>query len=212
MADERSTKTPFRHSQWNRGVQRLRTDESTGWRRVGLIALTAAVYFATARVGLEYAVVAGVVTLTWLPSGLALAFLLTLGTGVWPGIAAGAFLVNASIGIPLPVVAGINNCWEHTRGSHRGCPFHLVSETQRVAPECSRCTGAGRCRSHQRDDQRFSRRGQSDVGRCRSLRQWSVGLADMVDGRHDGHPDWDPAADVFAAKAPCDAALPDPGF
>ena len=107
MADERSSKTAFHHSQWNRGVQRLRADESTGWRRVGLIALTAAVYFAAARVGLEYAVVAGVVTLTWLPSGLALASLLKLGAGVWPGIAAGAFLTNASIGIPLPVVAGI---------------------------------------------------------------------------------------------------------
>lgn len=107
MADERSSKTAFHHSQWNRGVQRLRADESTGWRRIGLIALTAAVYFGAARVGLEYAVVAGVVTLTWLPSGLALASLLKLGTGVWPGVAAGAFLTNESIGIPLPVVAGI---------------------------------------------------------------------------------------------------------
>ena len=84
----------------------MRSDKRLGWR-IALTVLVTIGYVASARFGLKYAAVTGVVTLTWLPSGWALASLLRLGSGVWPGIAAGAFLANTAIGLRLPVVAGI---------------------------------------------------------------------------------------------------------
>lgn len=57
-------------------------------------------YVATAKLGLEYAVVGRTVTLLWLPSGIALAAALVGGSRVWPGIALGAFIANAGTGIP----------------------------------------------------------------------------------------------------------------
>jgi signal transduction histidine kinase/ActR/RegA family two-component response regulator len=51
--------------------------------------------------------VSGFATLVWPPSGLALAGLLLLGRRLWPGIALGAFLVNAWMGAPPPVAVGI---------------------------------------------------------------------------------------------------------
>src|SRR5439155_4947558 len=48
-----------------------------------------------------------VVSSAWPPAGLALAALLLLGVRYWPGIAIGAFLVNASAGVPLAGAAGI---------------------------------------------------------------------------------------------------------
>jgi PAS domain S-box-containing protein len=53
------------------------------------------------------AVAQAVVSSAWPPAGLALAALLLLGIRYWPGIAIGAFLVNASAGIPLAGAAGI---------------------------------------------------------------------------------------------------------
>lgn len=57
-------------------------------------------YVATARLGLEYAVVGRTVTLLWLPSGIALAATLIGGSRVWPGIALGALIANAGTGVP----------------------------------------------------------------------------------------------------------------
>ncbi len=72
-------------------------------RAIGL----AAAYVATARLGLAIDAVAGFATPVWPPSGIALAALLLLGRGLWPGVALGAFIVNAWVGAPLPVAAGI---------------------------------------------------------------------------------------------------------
>jgi two-component system CheB/CheR fusion protein len=72
----------------------------------GLLALTA-VYFTTARLGLSLAAPAAQVTLVWPPTGIALCAILLFGNRVWPGIALGAFLVNATVDEPLLVAAGI---------------------------------------------------------------------------------------------------------
>ncbi len=56
----------------------------------------AALYFATAKLGLNYAVIEETVTLLWPPSGIALAATLILGYRIWPGIALGAFLANTA--------------------------------------------------------------------------------------------------------------------
>jgi PAS domain S-box-containing protein len=56
----------------------------------------AAVYFGAAKLGLSLAFVAEQVTVVWPPTGIALAALLLFGYRLWPGIALGAFLANAT--------------------------------------------------------------------------------------------------------------------
>lgn len=83
-------------------------------RRHGATALrfvaVAALYYAGARIGLLQELVRGQVTPLWPPTGIALACLLVLGPGVWPGIALGAVAVNAPMGpsplAVLTIVAG----------------------------------------------------------------------------------------------------------
>jgi signal transduction histidine kinase len=67
----------------------------------------AAVYFAAAKLGLAFDAVSGVATAVWPPTGISLAALVLFGRGLWPGIALGAFLVNAQTGIPIAAAAGI---------------------------------------------------------------------------------------------------------
>lgn len=76
-------------------------------RWVARVVLLAAVYAATARLGLLLDAVEGFASLVWPPSGIALAALLLGGTGLWPGIAAGAFAANALAGAPLLAALGI---------------------------------------------------------------------------------------------------------
>jgi PAS domain S-box-containing protein len=71
------------------------------------VALLAAVYFGAAKLGLTMAFVAEQVTAVWPPTGIALAALLLLGYRAWPGIALGAFLVNATTNAPVATAAGI---------------------------------------------------------------------------------------------------------
>jgi len=70
----------------------------------------AAVYFATGKLGLSMALVHPSSTAVWPPSGIVLAAFLVLGYRVWPGVAAGAFLVNVttagSILTSLGIAAG----------------------------------------------------------------------------------------------------------
>jgi signal transduction histidine kinase/integral membrane sensor domain MASE1/ActR/RegA family two-component response regulator len=67
----------------------------------------AAVYFLAAKLGLTMAFVAEQVTAVWPPTGIALAALLLLGHRVWPGIALGAFLANATTSAPWATASGI---------------------------------------------------------------------------------------------------------
>jgi PAS domain S-box-containing protein len=68
---------------------------------------TAAVYFAAAKLGLSLAFVARQVTTVWPPTGIALAAVLLCGPRVWPGIALGAFLANATASEPVWTAAAI---------------------------------------------------------------------------------------------------------
>jgi len=71
------------------------------------ILVTASIYFAAAKLGFVFAIVAKQVTVVWPPTGIALAALLVLGPRYWPGIALGAFLANATADEPLWTAGGI---------------------------------------------------------------------------------------------------------
>ena len=83
---------------------------TAGWTRAALVAAVALVYFAAARFGLGFAVVAEQVTVVWPPSGIALAALLVLGFRVWPGVWLGALAANAlaheGVGTALAIASG----------------------------------------------------------------------------------------------------------
>ncbi len=72
-----------------------------------LLLAVAAIYLAAAKVGLSMAFLAEQVSPVWPASGIALAAVLLLGPRVWPGIALGALLANATAEEPLLVAAGI---------------------------------------------------------------------------------------------------------
>ena len=64
--------------------------------RAAQIVALAAVYFVSAKLGLKLAFVHASATAVWPPTGIALAALLVLGRGVWPGVLLGAFAANLS--------------------------------------------------------------------------------------------------------------------
>ncbi len=75
---------------------------------IAKIAALAAVYFGTAKIGLELAAETASVTAIWPPTGIALAALVLWGRRLWPGVAAGAFLANLTTGgLPIYAVLGI---------------------------------------------------------------------------------------------------------
>lgn len=69
-------------------------DRSDRVRLVMAVVAVAAAYFVAGKLGLKLALVHASVTAVWPATGLALAVLLLWGTRLWPGIFAGAFLVN----------------------------------------------------------------------------------------------------------------------
>src|SRR5437660_543720 len=71
------------------------------------LAAVAIAYLGAAKLGLLAAVAQEVVSSAWPPSGVALATLLLLGLGYWPGIAVGALLLNWTAGVPVVGAAGI---------------------------------------------------------------------------------------------------------
>jgi signal transduction histidine kinase len=75
---------------------------------IARVALLAGAYFALAKIGLGVATVGRSVTLVWPPTGLALAALLLGSRRLWPGVALGAFAVNATTpGVGLLAAAAI---------------------------------------------------------------------------------------------------------
>jgi signal transduction histidine kinase len=74
----------------------------------------ALVYVAAGRLGLELDAVSGFATLVWAPTGISLAALVGGGVRLWPGVAAGAFLVNlwAGASIPLALAIAVGNTLE----------------------------------------------------------------------------------------------------
>jgi PAS domain S-box-containing protein len=71
------------------------------------ILILAATYFAAAKLGLALAFTAEQVSIVWPPTGIALAAVLLFGYRLWPGIALGAFLANATANEPLGTACAI---------------------------------------------------------------------------------------------------------
>jgi len=67
----------------------------------------AALYFAAAKLGLAMAVIHPSASAVWPPTGIALAAFLLFGNRVWPGIAVGAFVANATTAGSLATSLGV---------------------------------------------------------------------------------------------------------
>ncbi len=89
------------------GASRLGAGSAFSLSPVILVGILTVVYFSAARLGLSLASMHKSVSLVWPPTGIALAALLLFGYRLWPGIALGAFFINASTGVGLAVAAGI---------------------------------------------------------------------------------------------------------
>jgi diguanylate cyclase (GGDEF)-like protein len=84
----------------SQGVKKLRGN-------IVAIALLAAAYFITGKLGLRVAFVHASSTAVWAPTGIAIAALLMRGYGVWPGAFLGAFLVNVTTAGSIATSLGI---------------------------------------------------------------------------------------------------------
>ena len=72
------------------------------------LALVAGLYIGAAKLGIELSVARGVVTPVWAPTGIALAAIVLFGPRLWPAVAIGALVANATSGASLPVAAFIS--------------------------------------------------------------------------------------------------------
>ena len=86
---------------------------------IGPIAILSLAYFITAKLGLAFAAVHPSVTTAWMPSGIALAFLLLHGVKIWPGVLIGAFAINAStpVGWEATILISFGNTLEAVAGA-----------------------------------------------------------------------------------------------
>jgi PAS domain S-box-containing protein len=73
---------------------------------LGLAGLSGA-YVATAKLGINLSVAHGVITPVWAPSGISLVALLLFGRRLWPAVALGALIANATSGADPAVAAAI---------------------------------------------------------------------------------------------------------
>ncbi len=74
---------------------------------LGNLAIAVA-YFLTAEMGLHFAVLHGSVSPFWPGTGMTVALMLIVGTHVWPGVAAGALVVNFLTPVPALAAVGIS--------------------------------------------------------------------------------------------------------
>ena len=74
------------------------------WIRFGTVA---SAYVIAGKLGIGLSVAHGVITPVWAPSGIALAALLIFGRSLWPAVAVGAFVTNATSGAEPLVAAGL---------------------------------------------------------------------------------------------------------
>jgi PAS domain S-box-containing protein len=72
-----------------------------------LLACVAALYIGAAKLGIQLPVAHGIVTPVWAPTGIALAALVLFGPSIWPAVAIGALVANATSGASLAVAAAI---------------------------------------------------------------------------------------------------------
>jgi len=155
----------------------------TRGREIGIIAALATAYFVTAKLGLRLAFVHPSATPVWPPTGIALASILLLGYGVWPGIFIGAFLANlttaGTVGTSLGIATG--NTLEALLGAY------LVNRyaNGRDAFDRPRCPGlypVRRLRGHGGEPDR--RRDRARPRRVRTL----AGLRGDLDGGWETSP------------------------
>jgi integral membrane sensor domain MASE1 len=73
-----------------------------------ILAGTSGLYVGAAKLGIGLHVSHGVITPVWAPSGIALAAVLLFGLRVWPAVAAGAFVANATSGVSIWIALGIS--------------------------------------------------------------------------------------------------------
>src|SRR6478735_5474503 len=71
------------------------------------LAALAGVYFGAAKFGLKLSVAHGVITPVWPPAGIAIAALVLRGPRLWPAIAVGALVSNATSGVSIGVATAI---------------------------------------------------------------------------------------------------------
>ena len=122
---------------------------TAGWTRIALVAAVALAYFAAARFGLGFAVVAEQVTVVWPSSGIALAALLVLGFQAWPGVWLGALAANALAheGLGTALAIAVGNTMEAVAGAwllrrvrfHEGlgCPSASRKASASVSRSCA---------------------------------------------------------------------------
>jgi PAS domain S-box-containing protein len=72
-----------------------------------MVAGIAALYFATAKLGLALVVAYETATPVWLPTGIAIGAVLIFGYRMWPGIALGAFFANYTLGLEMTAAGAI---------------------------------------------------------------------------------------------------------
>jgi PAS domain S-box-containing protein len=82
----------------------LHVRQARYWIRFGTVA---SAYVIAGKLGIGLSVAHGVITPVWAPSGIALAALLIFGRSLWPAVAVGAFVTNATTGAEPLVAAGI---------------------------------------------------------------------------------------------------------
>jgi diguanylate cyclase (GGDEF)-like protein/PAS domain S-box-containing protein len=75
------------------------------WAKVCWLALA---YCVAGRIGLELAMVGSLVTLVWMPTGIAVAALFRWGWRFWPGVWLGALAVNLIVGANFGVSLGVS--------------------------------------------------------------------------------------------------------
>ena len=91
----------------------------TGTRYALVFTALAGLYVGAAKLGIEHSVAHGVITPVWAPTGIALAALVLFGPRLWPAVALGAFVANATSGAAVPEAAfiAVGNTLEAVVGS-----------------------------------------------------------------------------------------------
>ena len=153
------------------------------------VALVAAAYYGSAKLGLKLAFESGSVTAVWPPTGIALAAVVLWGYRIWPGVALGACLANGWTGHPA-----LRRARHHRRQHARGARGRLPAAAGRGLPALARARPrrgrAGRPgRRRQHDDQRDDRRDDPAGGRRDLRRPVRFGLAHLVAGGPRRRPD-----------------------
>lgn len=100
-------------------LQRLRAPGGERLRDALLMAVLFVAYVSAAKLGIELSVAHGVISPVWAPTGIALAALVLYGPRLWPAVALGAFVANATSGADLVDAAfiSVGNTLEAVVGS-----------------------------------------------------------------------------------------------